>query len=36
MQDGTLLRECGLVSPDAFERQIDMGNYDYVTTDDPK
>jgi hypothetical protein len=27
MQDGKLLRECGLVSPDEFERELDMGNY---------
>jgi hypothetical protein len=27
MQDGKLLREGGLVSPDEFERELDMGNY---------
>ena len=27
MQDGKLLREGGLVTPDEFERELDMGNY---------
>ena len=27
MQDGKLIREGGLVSPDEFERELDMGNY---------
>ena len=27
MQDGKLIREGGLVSPDVFERELDMGNY---------